>query len=134
MDDVIINKIAIMEKCIRRIHEEYDGHEDELLYNYTKQDSVILNLQRACEAAIDLGTRVVRLKKLGIPQRTRDVFSFLSTNQIISEKLAQALQSMVGFRNIAVHGYQKVNLDIVHAIIRNNLSDFEQYIQEMKKN
>jgi len=54
MDDIILNKAAIIERCIHRIQEEYAGDERNLLENLTKQDSIILNLQRACEAAIDL--------------------------------------------------------------------------------
>lgn len=126
MDDIILNKISTIEKCIKRIHKEYD--EDQWETNITKQDSVILNLQRACEAAIDLATRIVRLKKLGIPQTSRDVFIFLENEGIIPKQLSRNLQAMVGFRNIAVHDYQKVNLIIVRAIITNNLSDFEKFI------
>ena len=57
-NDVIYNKIEIVERCIRRIHEEY-GNNPENLKNYTKQDSIILNIQRACEACIDLAMHIV---------------------------------------------------------------------------
>ena len=49
-NDVILNKINIVERCIKRIHEEY-GNNPEHLKNFTKQDSIVLNLQRACEAS-----------------------------------------------------------------------------------
>lgn len=127
MDDIIINKINVIEKCLKRINEEYVGHEDDFVNNYTKQDSIILNLQRACEAAIDLGIRVVRLKNLGVPQSSRDVFNMLEKDRIISSQLCKKLQLMVGFRNIAVHDYQKINLDIVLSIISTNLTDFKDY-------
>ena len=48
MDDVLLNKAAIIERCLQRISEEYQGHENELETNYTRQDSIILNLLRAC--------------------------------------------------------------------------------------
>ena len=60
-NDVILNKISVIESCIKRIHEEYD-HDLEHLKNFTKQDSIILNLQRACEASIDLAMHVVAEK------------------------------------------------------------------------
>jgi hypothetical protein len=44
MDDVVLNKCAIIEKCLLRIDVEYFGCEDEFLENYTKQDSIILNI------------------------------------------------------------------------------------------
>lgn len=129
MDDVITNKIAIIKRCIKRIREEYSGHEKDFDLNYTKQDSIILNLQRACEASIDTAARIVALKELGIPQSSRDVFSMIEKEGFISKDLSKRLQAMVGFRNIAVHDYQKVNLDIVKSIITHQLTDFEGFIQ-----
>jgi uncharacterized protein YutE (UPF0331/DUF86 family) len=66
---VILNKVSIIERCIKRIHEEYDNNPDHL-ENYTKQDSIVLNLQRACEASIDLAMHIVADKKLGLPQKS----------------------------------------------------------------
>ena len=57
MDDVIVNKVSVIERCLKRIREEYQGDAEEFKRNFTKQDSVILNLQRLCEAAIDIANR-----------------------------------------------------------------------------
>lgn len=134
MDDIVINKINVIENCLKRINEEYVGHEEEFKTNYTKQDSIILNLQRACEAAIDLGIRVVRIKNLGIPQGSRDVFTILEKAEMISSELCNRLQHMIGFRNVAVHDYQKVNLEIVRSIITTNLVDFKNYTDSIINN
>jgi hypothetical protein len=61
MDNVIVNKVSIIERCLKRIHEEYQGDAAELKRNFTKQDSVILNLQRLCEASIDIANRCLKL-------------------------------------------------------------------------
>ncbi|KUO51410.1 MAG: hypothetical protein APF76_13645 [Desulfitibacter sp. BRH_c19] len=53
----------------------------------------------------------------GIPQSTRDAFDFLSENKVIDELLAERLKGMVGFRNIAIHDYRKINLEIVQKVI-----------------
>ncbi|NNU91727.1 DUF86 domain-containing protein [Geobacillus sp. NFOSA3] len=75
-NDVILNKISVIERCIKRINEEYDNNPKNL-QNYTKQDSIILNIQRACEASIDIAMHIVAEKKLGIPQTSRDAFELL---------------------------------------------------------
>lgn len=77
MDDVILNKAAIIERSIQRIREEYQGKEAELETNFTRQDSIILNLLRSCEASIDAAMHVVRVRKLGIPQHSREAFDML---------------------------------------------------------
>ncbi len=67
--DFILNKVSIIERCIRRIYEEY-GQNPNNLENHTKQDSIILNLQRASEASISLAMHIVAEKKLGLPHNT----------------------------------------------------------------
>ena len=125
-----INKISVIERCINRINEEYDNNPKNSK-NYTKQDSIILNIQRACEASIDLAMNIVSEKKLGIPQNSRDVFEFLFYNNIINEELAGNLKSMVGFRNIAAHDYQTVNLDIVKEVIEKHIYDLKKFADQM---
>ena len=127
MDDIVLNKASIIEKCIERIKEEYVGHEDIFEENYTKQDSVVLNLERACQACIDLGMHIARIKNLGVPQSSRDVFVLLQKARIINSDLSKKMQAMVGFRNIAVHDYQNLNLEIVRAVIEKHLKDFQDF-------
>ncbi|HOB71188.1 MAG TPA: DUF86 domain-containing protein, partial [bacterium] len=50
---------------------------------------------------------------------------------IIDGTLSDNLQKMVGFRNIAVHNYKKLSLEILSEIIRNNLNDFEIYSEKI---
>ena len=125
-NDVILNKISIIERCVHRIREEY-ADQPANLNNFTKQDSIILNLQRACEASIDLAMHIVAEKKLGLPQNSRDAFTFLEKEEVISSPLSQKMKAMVGFRNIAVHDYQEVNLVILQKILEDHLVDFMEY-------
>ncbi|MCF6337237.1 MAG: DUF86 domain-containing protein [Gammaproteobacteria bacterium] len=131
VDDVLLNKVVSIERCLKRIADEYVGHENELETDYTRQDSIVLNLQRACEAAIDAAMHQVRIKKLGIPQESRDAFRLLEEAGLLSDELSTHMQAMVGFRNVAVHDYQKLNLAIVRAILTERLEDFRQFAKVM---
>lgn len=130
--DVILNKIDTIERCINRIREVYDN-DPENLNDYTKQDSIVLNIQRACEASIDLAMHVISEKKLGVPQSSRDGFDVLNKNNLIDDKLTKNLKAMVGFRNIAVHDYKKIEIKIVQMIIEKHLEDFKELIYYMNK-
>jgi uncharacterized protein YutE (UPF0331/DUF86 family) len=130
--DVIYNKIETIERCINRINEVYQGN-FENLKDYTKQDSIILNIQRACEAAIDLAMHIVSEKGLGIPQNSRDAFDALCNNNMISADLNKKLKSMIGFRNIAVHDYKSLDLEIVKDVIEKHMDDFKEFIYEINK-
>ncbi len=131
MPDVVLNKIQTIERCLKRIREEYVGHEEEFEENHTKQDSVILNLERASQASIDIATHIVKINGLGLPNSSRELFNLLLENHMISEDTCKQMQGMVGFRNIAVHDYQNLNLEIVVAIIEKHLGDFEGFVREV---
>ncbi len=130
-DDVLINKAATIERCVARAHEEYDRDPASFATDFTRQDAAILNIQRACEAALDMGQHLVRREKLGVPQSARDVFTLLAAGAWISTSLADALKRMVGFRNIAVHDYQALQLPITVSIIERHLDEFLHYSQAL---
>ena len=132
MDDVLINKLSVITRCLKRIREVYADAGSNFSDDYTRQDSVILNLQRACEAAIDIANYLSKKNQLGIPQSSRDSFQLLNKSGFLSASTATNLKKMIGLRNIAVHDYQELNIDIVETVINNHLIDFELFIAEMK--
>ena len=123
---VILSKIDTIEKCIKRINEEYENNPDNL-YDYRKTDMIVLNLQRACEAVLDMAMYVVSTKKLGIPQNKREAFKLLEDNNIIDKSISKKMQNMIGFRNIAVHSYKQIDENVLQSIIENNLSDLTDF-------
>lgn len=132
-DDVVLNKAANIEQCLQRIQDEYAGTKQNLAENQTKQDAIVLNLQRACETAIDLAMYVVSQRKLGVPQDSRDAFTLLQTAGILSADLTTRMQRMVGFRNIAVHEYARLNLDVVQTITTKQLDVFRTFSSTIVK-
>ena len=130
IDDIALNKAAIIRRCLARIDDEFRG-DPARLDSFTIQDSVVLNLLRACEAAIDLAMHRVAKDRLGIPQTSRDAFEILKSKSIISAQSAKAMKNMVGFRNIAVHDYQRIQLEILNAILTRHLPDFESFLQQL---
>lgn len=127
VDDVLINKAATIERCVARAREEYFSDPATFATNFSHQDAAILNIQRACEAALDMGHHLIRRDRLGVPQSARDVFTLLAQAGRIDLPLAEGLQRMVGFRNIAVHDYQTLQLPITVSIIEKHLDEFLHY-------
>jgi uncharacterized protein YutE (UPF0331/DUF86 family) len=130
-DEVTLNKAAVIERCLRRIAEEYESGEGELATEYTRQDAIVLNLLRASEAAIDMAMHAARIEKLGLPQESREAFAMLEHAGWIEPGLSRRMQAMVGFRNVAVHDYQKLSLQIVQSILENDLNDFRIFAELM---
>lgn len=132
-DDVLINKAAVIERCVRRVREEYAAAGDGFDTDFTRQDAAVLNIQRACEAALDMGQHLIRREKLGLPQSARDVFVLLAQSGWIRPYQATSLQKMVGFRNIAVHDYQSLLLPVTVRVITGHLDEFLDYAATVLK-
>lgn len=131
VDDVLVNKAATIERCVARAQEEYNADPASFATNFTRQDAAVLNVQRACEAAMDIGQHLIRRERLGVPQSARDVFDLLAKAEWIDAALAESLKRMVAFRNIAVHDYRNLLLPITVNVITLHLGDFLEFSQRV---
>lgn len=120
-DDITLNKGAIIERCLRRIREELTLNP--ALDHATHVDALTLNLERACQAAIDLAMHWVARHKLGMPQTSAEAFNLLQKAGYINEELSRNLSKMVSFRNRIIHEYQTVDTAYLRQICENRLVD-----------
>jgi uncharacterized protein YutE (UPF0331/DUF86 family) len=130
--DVGAQKITSLQRCVTRAREAYAAAGTEVRTNYNLQDAAVLNVIRACDAAIDLANMAIRKRRFGIPSESRDSFTTLVRESIIAPDLGDRLKRMVGFRNLAVHQYRELNLDILDAVIRNNLDDLLAFAKAVR--
>ena len=127
MNDIVINKVQSIQRCILRVREEYELAGNDFATDHTRQDAAILNIMRACEQAIDLANHVIKSHQMGIPTSSAESFELLFRQHVISSEISKKMKSMVGFRNTAVHQYQYLNIDIVEAIITSGLDDLTHF-------
>lgn len=121
--DVGINKTQTVQRCVLRAREEYEAAGDQFASNHSRQDAAILNVIRACEATLDLANHVIRIRKLGVPNSSADAFRALVQAKVFVPALGERLVRMVGFRNVVVHAYQVLDLEIVKNVILHGLDD-----------
>lgn len=123
-DEVLMQKLASIDRCVSQVRRFVGGDLDRLR-DQLVQDAVVLNLQRACEQAIDAASRVVSIHRLGIPADGAEAFSILERAGLLDATLTARMRAMVGFRNIAVHQYQVLDQAVLRAIVEGHLGDFE---------
>ena len=126
-DDVLLNKAATIERCVARSREEYAAAGAAFLTHFTRQDAAILNVQRACEATLDMGHHLIRRERLGLPQSVRDVFDLLAAALWIDAPLADALKNLIGFRQIATRDEPGLMVPIAISVITCHLDEFLQF-------
>jgi len=96
-DDVGFNKAAIIERSLRRARQEFIF--DPELKDASHVDAMTLNIQRACQAAIDLAMHLAARDHLGSPQSSGDAFAALFAAGRIGESTLGAMRRMSAFRN-----------------------------------
>ena len=133
IDDIIINKVESIKRCVAATRDNYFLDQENFTEDFIRRDAAILNIQRACEQAIDLANHLVRKLDLGIPNETRDSFSFLNRAKIIDRNLAENLEKMVGFKNLVIHEYQRINIQIVIDVIHKRLPDLKNFCEIILK-
>ena len=129
-DDVLMQKLASIDRCVRQVREFVDGDMDRLKQQLV-QDAVVLNLQRACEQAIDAAARVVSIRRLGVPADSAEAFTLLERAGALTPVTAARMRAMVGFRNVAVHQYQVLDQAILRAVVEKHLDDFAELCREL---
>ena len=128
--DALAQKGSRLERCVSRAREEHALATD-FLTDFSRQDAAILNVQRACELAIDMGNMLIADQGWELPGSAREVFKTLHRHQVIDAELASAMERMVGFRNIAVHEYQALDMTIVSAVIQQELDGLLRFAGQL---
>ena len=124
MSDTLLQKKASIERCIKQARDYYAiPSEKPFSEDFLRQDAIVANLHRACEQCIDMANHLIRVKKLGLPTEAADSFRLLGKAGIIDAELERKLTGMVGFRNIVIHEYQKINYRLVEDVIKKYADD-----------
>ena len=128
MPDVLLNKKASIERCVQQIQRYYSGSQN-FTEDYLRQDAISANIQRIADLCIDSANYVIKKKKLGLPKNSADSFVLLNAAGLISHDMLQSLRAMVGFRNVIVHQYTELDINLMIDVIENHLAmpiDFAQ--------
>lgn len=126
-DNKLAGKVSNLETCIARIQEVYRGERRAFIQDLLRQESVLLNLQRASENVIDIANIAVAELDLGVPASARESFELLENAGIISPEMTSKMATMVGFRNLVVHQYFRIDPGKVCDIIEANLQDLQHF-------
>ncbi|NTU41558.1 MAG: DUF86 domain-containing protein [Nitrospirales bacterium] len=124
MNEIVLNKKISIERCISQIQSYYAMRGDiPFEKDYLKQDAIAMNLQRIAELSIDIANHLIKTRKLGLPQDSADAFVLLQRANLITAGMMKNMKGMVGFRNVLVHEYQQLDLDIMKDVIEHHLHE-----------
>lgn len=97
------------------------------------QKAVEKMLEELIQICIDIGKHIVSDEHLGIPDSNRGLMDILKEKKIISAPTHELMKKMIGFRNILVHGYDKVDVATVYVSYVKKLKDFDHFLKDITK-
>ena len=125
--EVVEQKLESLRRAIRRIEWKCPQNAADLASDIDLQDILSLNLSRAVQLTVDIGAHLVSSMELPAPDTMGQTFDLLREAGIVPAELASNLRKAVGFRNIAVHNYEKIDWNIVHSIAKKRIDDFREF-------
>ncbi len=129
---ILVEKLESLRRCIQRIEDKRPPQVEILIQDPDIQDILVLNLTRAVQLCVDIGSHIISESRgAAAPGTMGDVFVTLENLQVISPETSLQLRKAVGFSNIAVHNYEAINWEIVYSICKKSLTDFRRFAKEI---
>jgi len=132
VDYVLIEKIlADIKSNVRELKQATD-----ITWEIYKTDKrarrfVERTLHILIEACIDVTQHLISDEHFREPLSYRDSFLVLAEEGIIDSEDLPSFERMASFRNLIVHYYERVDDAIVYGLFKENLSDFDRFVERV---
>ena len=123
--DLVLRKLSELETYLGQLAAYRDIDLAAYRSDWKTQRIIERTLHLAIEACMDVADHLVADRRLRVPETGAETFDVLGEAKILPLVLAEALAKMVGFRNILVHDYARLDPVIVLRILGTDLQDLK---------
>ncbi len=88
-------------------------------------------LQLCAQNSLDIATHIAASRGRDVPDYASAIDE-LGRLGVLTHEFAREFRSVAGFRNVVVHGYLDVDLDVLHALLHDRLGDFESFAVQIE--
>jgi len=131
--DIVLVKTSAAKKHLKRIENLSQTPVHAFLNDNDAQDIALFNIQMAVQNCIDMAAHIISEAGLGTPGSTNEMFYCLEENGYIDRQLSEKMIKAVGFRNLVVHEYGKLDLERVHRIMQDDIRDIDEFLKAIIK-
>jgi uncharacterized protein YutE (UPF0331/DUF86 family) len=125
--DLILRKLADLDLYLGQVSEYRAISADEYRRDWKTQRIVERTLQMAIEVCVDVANHVIADRGLRVPATYSEAFDVLAEAGLLPGPQREAMVRIVGFRNVLVHEYARVDAEIVVRILREHLEDLARF-------
>lgn len=131
--DRILEKMDELEKYLRELDEYLPEEEEKYLNSGLIKRACERAFQLASENLLDICNLIISEKGFGIPTDSKDCIRKLEENGVISGSLSTRLEELVGFRNLLVHQYGRLDDSRAYSYLNMESKDFYEFIETIDK-
>ena len=124
---VIEEKLISLNRCLDRIKLHTPATVEALQSDFDTQDIICLNIQRAVQISVDIAAHILAEQLHEQTPTMAETFLALSRHGLLDSQLASRLAKAVGFRNIAVHEHNTLDMNILYSIITKEIGCFYEF-------
>ena len=125
-ENVINNKLKELNKNLKQLRNYQGINAKQLNNNMSKLWAIERGLQLSIQIILDIGNHILADKGITV-ENYADIFQKLINQEIIPKEYGKRIKGMAGFRNILVHEYTEVDLNVIVEVLENSLDDFEKF-------
>jgi uncharacterized protein YutE (UPF0331/DUF86 family) len=125
--ELVLRRVAALDVYLRQLAEARQVDEAAYANDWRVQRIVERTLHLAIEVCMDLADHLIADRALPVPGSAAEAFLVLGREGLLDGALAEALARMVGFRNLLVHDYLRLDPRRVLELATTGVADIEKF-------
>ena len=129
--NLILAKAGSVKSHLNRVIERRNIDLNGFMEDIDRQEIILFNIQAAVQNCIDIAAHIISEEGFGVPGSTTEMLYILRKHGYLDNNLTQKMVKAIGFRNLIVHEYGKIELKQVYEIAQNDLNDLNEYLKSI---
>ena len=129
--NIIKTKIAIIDENLELVKGNLPSKLKDFKDLGLVKDGIYKKIEASIQEVISICSIINSDLKLGIPSNRDEIIVALEENKVLSSNMVEKIKKLKGFRNFLVHRYGKIDDGVAFEDIRDGLSDFKTFKDEI---
>ena len=131
--EIIIQRLTVIKKYLKYLKKLKLVSFEEFELDEEFQIIIERSLQIIGQSILDLGNHIIAENEWDKPQSYKDIITILKTKKVINTKYSDVLAGLISLRNILVHDYVSVDVDIIYHETIDQIHVIEYFIDQIEK-
>jgi uncharacterized protein YutE (UPF0331/DUF86 family) len=123
---VVRRHLLALDRALQTLRKHQGGAVDALQSDREERWVVERGLQLCTQNVLNIATHLAASAGRDVPDYATAIDQ-LADLGVLPGQFAERIRPVAGFRNVIVHGYLDVDLEIVHRLLNDRLGDFAEF-------